>query len=396
MPFSKETRTFIEQHRTDDVRQLALRKAPAGVDLPAALTQIAGWQAARHKLPNISMGADLIYPPLISIEQCSSEVTAVFKATVVNRMSGAKDTFVDLTGGFGSDCFSLSQIFRQTTYVERDEALCRVAAHNLGILEPKIRIVNDEAAHFLSSLPDRSVDLIYLDPSRRNSDGGRVAALSDCEPNLVELLPQLLLKGRHLLVKLSPMLDLTATLHAVPTTEEAYIVATEGECKELLLLIGQTERAVDDVPIYCYNSPGSLFRFTRREEAETPGVYADALGRYLYEPNAAAMKGGAFRRISHIYKVAQLHPNSHLYTSEKLVGDFPGRIFRIVDSSGWSKAELKTLLCRIKQANIAVRNFPATVAELRQRLKLGDGGNTYLFATTLADGRRVLIKTLKT
>jgi hypothetical protein len=400
MQFSKETRTFIKQHRTDDVRKLALSKAPADVDLPAALSQIAGWQAALHKLPVISAFDNFIYPPLISIEQCSSESTAIYKAGVIGRhLKGWRKNFVDLTGGLGIDCVFFSMEFKHLTYVERNEVLCRIAQHNFRAIQHSkcgvIKVVNDDAAHFLNGLPDRSVDLIYLDPSRRSSDGGRVTALSDCEPNLVELLPQLLRKGRHLMVKLSPMLDLTVALQAMPTAQEVHIVAVGGECKELLIMAGQEEQAADDVPITCFDLPKSKFRFTRREEAETPGVYANALGNYLYEPNAAVMKGGAFRRISYMYKVAQLHPNSHLYTSEKLVGDFPGRIFRIVGSSGWSKAELKELLGSLKQANIAVRNFPATVVELRQRLKLGDGGKTYLFATTLADGRRVLIKTLK-
>jgi hypothetical protein len=174
-------------------------------------------------------------------------------------------------------------------------------------------------------------------------------------------------------------------------------VSVGGECKELLLLAGQTERAADDVPVCCVNLPdGRPFCFTRREETETAGTYARSLGAYLYEPNASVMKGGAFRRISYIYKVEQLHPNSHLYTSAEEVADFPGRRFHIAGSCGWSKQELKALLSGMKQANIATRNFPATVGELRRRLKLGDGGDIYLFATTLADGSRVLIKTLKT
>ncbi|MDR0977034.1 MAG: class I SAM-dependent methyltransferase [Prevotellaceae bacterium] len=396
MPLGEETLHFIRQHQDDDVRRLALLKAPAGVVMSEALTQIAGRQAARSKLPLWHDTEGILYPPHLNMEQCSSEETARYKTDMAQRLGGAHDTLVDLTGGFGVDCTFLAQAFRQATYVERDEALCRVAAHNFGLLAPQVAVRNEEAGHFLHGLRDGSVDLIFLDPARRSRHGSKVAALTDCEPNVTELLPLLRRKARWLLLKLSPMLDVATALQALPTAEEVHLVSVGGECKELLVLAGQTECEADDVPVCCVNLPGQLFRFTRREEAQMPGVYAHALGTYLYEPNASVMKGGAFRRVAHIYKVEQLHPNSHLYTSEERVDGFPGRRFRITGSCGWGKQELKALLGDLKQANIATRNFPATVGDLRRRLKLGDGGDTYLFATTLADGRHVLIKTQKT
>lgn len=241
------------------------------------------------------------------------------------------------------------------------------------------------------------VDCIFIDPARRDGHGGKTVAIGDCEPDIAALEELLLRKARHVLVKLSPMLDLTLALNDLKHVHQAHIVSVGNECKELLLLLGQGESLpTDDVPIHCINftsapAPQTLV-FTRGQEKECTCPCTPQLKSYLYEPNASVLKAGAFRSLSLLYKVEKLHPNSHLYTSDSLLPDFPGRKFRISSSCGFSKKEVKEMLAAEKKANLTVRNFPATVAELRKRLKLAEGGDTYLFATTLADERKVLIR----
>ena len=241
------------------------------------------------------------------------------------------------------------------------------------------------------------VDCIFIDPARRDGHGGKTIAIGDCEPDVATLEDLLLRKARHVLIKLSPMLDLTLAMNDLKHVRQAHIVSVGNECKELLLLLGQGgSLPTDDVPIHCVNftsapAPQTLV-FTRGQEKECACPYTPQLKSYLYEPNASVLKAGAFRSLSLLYKVKKLHPNSHLYTSDSLLPDFPGRKFRISSSCGFSKKEMKEMLAAEKKANLTVRNFPATVAELRKRLKLAEGGDSYLFATTLADEKKVLIR----
>ncbi|MDR0960952.1 MAG: class I SAM-dependent methyltransferase [Mediterranea sp.] len=395
MQLNKETLRFIREHHTDDVRSLALKASvPAGVNLRVALTQIAGQQAAARKLPMWYRTEGIIYPPHLSLEQCSSQPTAHYKANLVSKLSN-RVAFTDLTGGFGIDCALLASLYTKAVYVERDAQLCRIAAHNFPLLGvPHINVVNNDALLYLTTM--KTVDLIFIDPARRDGHGGKVVSVSDCEPDVSQLLPLLLDKATHTLIKLSPMLDLSLALQALPNTQEVHIVSVNNECKELLLLVGQEPPAPENIPIYCTDLPhGASFVFTRKEEQTATCEYAAAPGNYLYEPNASVMKGGAFRSVAYIYKVKKLHPNSHLYTSDEPVPHFPGRSFKITDCCGWNKKELKEMLGELKQANLAVRNFPASVAELRKRLKITDGGDVYLFATTLNDGQKILLKTIK-
>lgn len=396
MTLNEDTSLFIREHRSDNVRTLALqaRKYPS-VDMPAAITQIAGWQAAKEKVPTWADTDGILYPVHLSLEQCSSELTARYKAEVIAKADGTCHSFTDLTGGFGIDCAFLSSRFGQATYVERQEALCKIASHNFPLLNlGHISVCHDDSLHHLQQM--QPVDWIFIDPARRDGHGSKTVAIGDCEPDVSALEELLLEKAQHVLVKLSPMLDLTLALHDLKHVQEAHIVSAGNECKELLLVLGHGNTLpADEIPIHCINltsaQPLQSLSFTRRQERESTCSYTASLKTYLYEPNASILKAGAFRSLCAIYNVEKLHPNSHLYTSDTYLPDFPGRRFRIIHSCGFSKKEVKELSSTEKKANITVRNFPASVAELRKRLKLEEGGDTYLFATTLADEKKTLI-----
>ena len=416
MPLSQDTLRFIREHRRDDVRSLALqaRRYPS-VDMPAAITQISGRQIAKEKIPAWAENESILYPAHLSLEQCSSQVTAQYKAEIIgnlprtgqehpakagthakNSTPASTGTITDLTGGFGIDCAFLSSCFGHATYVERQETLCRIAAHNFPALGLNhISVCHADSVRHLQEM--EPADCIFIDPARRDGHGGKTVAIGDCEPDVSALEELLLRKARHVLVKLSPMLDLTLALNDLKHVRQAHIVSVGNECKELLLLLGQGETLpTDDIPIHCVNFTGApapqALVFTRGQEKECACPCTPQLKSYLYEPNASVLKAGAFRSLSSSYKVEKLHPNSHLYTSDHFLPDFPGRKFRITSSCGFGKKEVKEMLAAEKKANLTVRNFPATVAELRKRLKLAEGGDTYLFATTLADGKKVLIR----
>ena len=331
------------------------------------------------------------------MEQCSSEVTARYKTTIVEAFGGRHEQFADLTGGFGIDCSFLSALFSHATYVERQEMLCEAARHNFPLLGLEhINVCHADGTDYLRDMT--STDWLFLDPARRDGHGGKTVAIADCEPDVATLEPLLLEKAEHVLIKLSPMLDLTQALHTLQRVSEAHIVSVGNECKELLLILTRGDMTEPDrVPIRCINLPTdqAAFSFTRQEEQDTACPYAPTLRTYLYEPNASLLKAGAFRSLANAYKAEKLHPNSHLYTSDMPLPDFPGRMFRIDGWCGFGKKEVKSLLGENRKANITVRNFPATVAELRKRLKLAEGGNIYLFATTLAEGQKVLVRCSK-
>lgn len=396
MILTQDILEFIRHHRQDDVRSLALqaRKYPA-IDMPFAITQIAGWQVAKEKVHTWANLERILYPVHLSLEQCSSEITARYKAEVIKKSDSDCHTFTDLTGGFGIDCAFLSACFEQATYVERQESLCEIATHNFPLLGLNHISIHheDSVKHLQDMLP---VDWIFIDPARRDGHGGKTVAISDCEPDVAALEELLLKKARHVLIKLSPMLDLTLAISDLKHVQEAHIVSVANECKELLLVLGHSENpATEDIPIHCINlsptqEPQSL-TFTRQQEKNSICEYTSDLKGYLYEPNASILKGGAFRSLSCIYKVEKLHPNSHLYTADEYLPHFPGRKFRIINSCGFNKNEVNEMIGAEKKANLTVRNFPASVAELRKRLKLTEGGSTYLFATTLANEKKILI-----
>ena len=406
---SQDTLHFIRTHRREDVRLLALQahRYPS-LDVPAAITQISGWQIAREKIPAWAENEKILYPVHLSLEQCSSEVTARYKAEIINRLLKPEqqsseenatpvsgNSVTDLTGGFGIDCAFLSSCFRKATYVERQQTLCEIARHNFPALGLNhISVCHEDSIHHLQEM--KPVDWIFIDPARRDGHGGKTIAISECEPDVSALEDLLLEKASHVLVKLSPMLDLTLALHDLKHVQAAHVVSVNNECKELLLVLGhEINLSSEEIPIHCANLTASQkaqnLLFTRQQEKEHPCPYTSALKAYLYEPNASILKAGAFRSVSSIYNVEKLHPNSHLYTSDAYIPDFPGRKFRITGSSSLNKKGLKELIGTEKKANLTVRNFPTSVAELRKRLKLADGGDIYLFATTLADEKKLLI-----
>lgn len=396
------TRRFIHEHRADDVRQLALQGCrDHEIDLREALIQIAGWQQARSKLPEWAAIEEVRYPPHLSMEQCSSQLTALYKKEILRRLHHAKDeepgSLTDLTGGLGIDCSYLAPLFKEVAYIEQQELLCQLAAYNFPLLGiTNCHFHHADSVGYLRQMDP--VEWIYLDPARRNTQGGKVVAISDCEPDVQQLEPLLLQKARHVLVKLSPMLDLTHALHTLHHVEAAYVVAADGECKELLLLLGhQPAPSPQSVPITCThlhtNGPCEELTYCKADEQQASLLLTDQPESYLYEPHAALLKAGAFNFLTQRYPVRKLHPNSHLYTSTEALTEFPGRRFRITGWSSFGKKELKRLVDNLANANLTVRNFPLTAEALRKKLKLNDGGPVTLFATTLSNGKHVLIRT---
>ena len=396
MELTTETIRFIDENARADVRSLALQaKKYPKVDMAMAVVQIAGRQIAEAKVPTWYRTEGLLYPKHLSMEQCSSEATAIYKASL---MEG--ETFADLTGGFGIDCSFLSRKFKKADYVERQAELCELAKHNFPLLGLNIDVHNEDGVEYLKRM--QPVDCLFLDPARRDGHGGKTVAISDCEPDVSALEELLVEKARKVVVKLSPMLDLSLALKDLKHVCEVHIVSTDNECKELLLIL-QKETASTEVSIHCINSLGTLngyriyqeYAFTQEQERTSDCPLTHEVEAYLYEPNASIMKAGAYRSLTQAYPVKKLHPSSHLYVSPHFIEDFPGRKFQVEAVSGFGKKELKTFLQGMEKANLTIRNFPSSVAELRKRLKLKEGGDDYLFATTLADESKVIIKCKK-
>ena len=392
MQLSSETLRFIEENVRADVRSLALQaKKYPQVDMAMAVVQIAGRQIAEAKVPSWHRVEGLLYPKHLSMEQCSSEATALYKAGLVEG-----DTFADLTGGFGIDCSFLSQKFKKADYVERQAELCELAGHNFPLLGLNIGVHNEDGVEYLKRM--QPVDCLYLDPARRDGHGGKTVAISDCEPDVSALEDLLLENAKTVMVKLSPMLDLSLALKNLKYVQEVHIVSVNNECKELLLLLLKSAVS-SEIKIHCEHIVNSCehqhYAFTLSQEHASECPLAEAVGAYLYEPNASILKAGAYRSLTQAYPVKKLHVSSHLYTSTNFIADFPGRRFKVEAVSGFGKKELKEFMQGMEKANLTIRNFPSSVAELRKRLKLKEGGEDYLFATTLADESKVLIKCRK-
>ena len=392
MQLSPETLRFIEENIRTDVRSLALQaKKYPQVDMAMAVVQIAGRQIAEAKVPSWYRTEGLLYPKHLSMEQCSSEATAIYKAGLVEG-----DTFVDLTGGFGIDCSFLSRKFKQADYVERQSELCELAKHNFPMLGLNIIVHNEDGVKYLKQM--HPVDVLFLDPARRDGHGGKTIAISDCEPDVSVLEDVLVEKAKKVMVKLSPMLDLSLALKALKHVREVHVVSVNNECKELLLIL---EKSTDfsEIVIHCEQIMGTgehqHYAFTQEQERTSDCPLAAEVGTYLYEPNASILKAGAYRSLTQAYPVKKLHASSHLYTSPYYIEDFPGRRFQVEAVNGFGKKELKTLLQGLEKANLTIRNFPSSVADLRKRLKLKEGGECYLFATTLSDESKVLVKCRK-
>lgn len=492
---NQATLDFIRQHQDDDVRQLAFlgSKYPE-VDMPFALDQIRGRKMARVKLPRWASIDGIIYPPHISMEQCSSEQTAFYKAELAARLlglspssseneeekdkesenasnlhlseicefagKGAVDSefakneatckkqqilteleenvneikeephegdfseetgFVDLTGGFGVDfSYIASRLGVKSMYVERQAHLCEAAKENFGRLGLKNAIVKNgdgiEVLHSFASKKEAAASdslgitedqsqsllktnlglkLIFIDPARRDDAGNKVVSLKDCTPDVTLLQEEMLSKADYVIIKLSPMLDWHRAVSELSCVKEVHIISVNNECKELLLVL--SARNMGNLRIYCVNDAQSFVCDELDMESSSVKIAPFTLEemQYLYEPNASLMKAGCFGVLSERYDARMLSKNSHLFVSREPIAVFPGRSFRIIAISSFNKKELKRHLSGITKANIATRNFPLSVAELRKRLKLKDGGETYIFATTLSDESHVLMITEK-
>ena len=433
------TRDYVLQHRQDDVRQLALKgSAGADVDRTMALQQISGWQTARRKLPTWAAAEDIIYPPHLSMEQCSSELTARYKAPLAAfGEDGRGGSLVDLTGGFGVDFSFMARGRERAVYVERDAHLCRLARHNFDCLGLTAEVVCASAEDYLRQMSP--VDVIFMDPARRDDHGGRTYGIADCTPNVLDLLPLLRQKTRRLLLKLSPMLDWHKAVSDLAAVSAVHIVSVENDCKELIVEVSfsrcevrgtRCETSVSRCEVRgsrCENTPSAeseVREYTEGMSMHCVNLLSDGAAQhfshlvprtsylekgtsylekntsylektYLYTPNASIMKAGCFDEIADFYHLCELSANSHLFISTDEIADFPGRCFRIEAVTSLNKHELKPLLATTERANIATRNFPLTPDALRRRLKLKDGGDLYLFATTLADGSHKLLWTRK-
>lgn len=382
-----KTRDFIEQNLNADIRQLALKGCrDKDVDLDAAIRQIAGRQTARRKLPSWAALDGILYPPHLNMEQCSSEQTARYKARICSSHPSPK-TLVDLTGGFGVDFAFMSEAFDEATYVERNSELFAISSANMKILAPKAKCLNEDGLEVLHRLDH--VSMIFMDPARRDHHGARTYGISDCTPNVLEIKDELLRKADVVMLKLSPMLDWHKAISDLGEQyiKEVHIVSVQNECKELLIVMQQ--QPAEPPTVYCVNDD-SVFSYHPSSISSNHISHHSSL-IYLYEPNASIMKAGCFAEIEQAFEVSQLAPNSHLFASDQAIADFPGRKFRVTAVTSMNKQELKQALKDIRQANIAVRNFPMSVADLRKRLKLSEGGNDYIFATTLTEGKKVLI-----
>ena len=396
---NEATREFVREHRDDDVRQLALRgtKDPE-VDLAMALQQIDGRKRALEKLPSWAAVEGIVWPPHLSMEQCSSEQTARYKAEV----AGSGGVFVDLTAGFGVDAAFIAQGFQKAVAVELQAELCAISSENfkhLGLHQ--IEVVNGNGVDYLYRM--FPADLVFIDPARRDEHGGRTYGIADCTPNVLDFIDKLLEKAQRVMIKLSPMLDWRKAVEDIGKqyVSAVHIVSVNNECKELLIEV-KSERVKSEKSriggqrVVCVNLLSDDGRECFEFDADAPLASTFHLSlltfHFLYSPNASVMKAGCFDLLAERFGVMPLHQNSHMFVSDKEVPEFPGRGFVIERITSMNKRELKESLAGITQANIAVRNFPMSAEELRRRLKLRDGGDVYIFATTVENaGHRLLI-----
>lgn len=375
---------FIQKNKKASVAELMLKMPRFSIDSKWIAAQIEGWQKAVLKLPEWAAKATIIYPIRLSMEQCSSERTGLYKASLTKG-----NTVVDLTGGFGVDTFYLSQSYTKSFYIEQQEELAQIAAHNFTVLDRKnITILTGDSESVLKRI-DEKIDLIYLDPARRKEQQ-KVFKLSDCEPNIVDLKEFYFSFSDSILIKTSPMLDISEAARQLKSISEIHIVSVDNECKEVLYLLNKN--FVGEPTFKCihdYKKTYQIFDFKSSEENLHKAELSLPL-HFLYEPNPSILKAGAFNSITKKYPVFKLHPSSHVYTSATCVHDFPGRIFKINHIAGYDKKEIQALVPTGK-ANIQTRNFPDSVEEIRNKIKLKDGGNIFIFATTLQDSSKALL-----
>ena len=429
------TKDFINAHLNDDVNKLALSKFPDDIDKQFVIRQIQARQLLKKKLPSWSENDELLFPKRLSLEQCSSELTAKYKSAKYKSTKVRENTrkeiganscnfvdrriLVDLTGGMGVDTSFLSDNFDETIYVESQAELCELAEHNFKVLKKNIKVVNAKAEDFLTQCGE--VDCIYLDPARRDEYGRKMVSLHDCSPDVAELQDLLFEKTNTVIVKLSPMLDIDIIKKELKNIKEIHVVAVRNECKEVLVKStrqrdnGQQTSSEEDARPCISTRVVDLhenwkFSFTEDEEQNAIPTFADEIGKYLYEPCVACMKAAPFKLLSQRFNIKKLHRNSHLYTSDELVADFPGRIFEVINVIPFNKKTKKTLMQTLTQTqsdehsatwrlgdlvtqkvSIAVRNFPLSAEELRKHLGFKDGDDFYIFGTTMKGEKKMLV-----
>ena len=391
------TEQFIHDHLTADVRTLALSAHPDEVDMQYALTQISGWQAARVKIPLWAATDGIVYPKHLSLEQCTSQYIAQYKASFIEGLLGSGYRMADITGGMGVDCFFISRSASQVYYNEMSADLCDCARANIKALgRPEIEINCGTAEDFVTSLAPDSLDLIYLDPARRGDAGRKLISISDCQPDTVALQDDLLRIAPNVMVKLSPMLDVSKALAELHNVSHVFIIGLEGECKEITLLLQRgfdAEPTITAVDINQNGTPQPAVSSAKSADNALPLPIADPQqlqpGTYISEPSAPYMTSALFRTIAAKTGTALLHPDTHLFWSKEKPEKFPGRTFQLEGIIPFDKRSLSALTKT--QANLSVRNFPESAPALQHRLKLRDGGSRYLIATTLADSRRVIL-----
>ena len=383
--FSADTLAFIAAHQDDDVAKLALKfSSRKDIDIRAALQQIEGRQIAKSKLPSFANAENIVYPVKLSMEQCSSEKTALYKQSV----AGDGASMIDLTSGFGIDFYFISRHFKKAEYVERNADLCRIASHNFKSLgATNVSATNADGTELIKASTSH-YDLIFLDPARRDKNGKKTVEIKDCEPDVVELKETLLSKCDRMMLKLSPMLDIKSAIRDLGCVEEVHVVAVDNECKELLFVC-KKEASFKRIVATNIKPDGKTEMLESTSASPTGCSSYSAPLSYLYEPNVAILKANISDCLAS-EKVKKIAPFSHLFTSDELYEDFPGRKFEVEKIFSMNKKELKENLDGIKQANITCRNFPLQADELRKKLGIKEGGDKYIIATTDENGNHLL------
>jgi len=398
MQITETFQTFVLEHAEDDTSRLLLNAAQhKGIDIKLAVEQILARRQIKTKLPSWYSNSRIFYPSTLAAEQCSSEQTASYK----QRLIKPEDSLCDLTGGLGVDTYFFSQIVQHVTYVEQDEKYCNAARHNMKTLgASNINIINSDAAKIVAEDEKQvsGVNTFYIDPARRGTGNKRMFAICDCTPDITEMWPIMRRRQCKIIVKLSPMLDISQVLSQLTGVNEVHVVSVRNDCKELLIVADATpptDEQTIETEVFCtnYTSSGTeqTFKFHLSEEHSASINFAQKASKYLYEPNSSILKAGAYKSIAKSFRIEKLQVSSHLYTSDSLTPSFPGRIFEITEIIPFGSRTCKGLSVRIAQANISTRNFPLSADELRKRTRISDGGETYIFATTLSDNKKVLM-----
>lgn len=391
MQYDRAFWDWIASHRDDDPARLRLgRKADAPAWFDDAVTQIENERRSRAKfaLPGYEHLIPRLMPVTVSVEQASSTRVALLHSTLSRQDGKAPDSVLDMTCGLGLDAsFIAAGESVHLTAIELDPRIAAVAAYNFRD-RPNIEVINGDSIEYLENT-DRHFDLIFIDPARRGTDGGRVYNLHDCQPDVTALMPLMLKKARRVMVKMSPMLDVTQTLRDLPGTRQLWVVGERGECRELLAIVEPGECTEPTVNVW---SDGITFSFTQVMEADAEAVTAmPATGRYLLEPSAALMKAAPFKLLCRRFDAAMLHPNTHLYVTAQCPDCFPGKTWRITEVLPYSSGNIKRIARQHLDADIAVRNFPIRAEALRARLGIKKSGDTRIMGVTAIDGRQYLL-----